>query len=95
MQEFHIHHKPVRGASFQFTRWLKPRYGRIKLNTDDCSTGNLGLCGGGSLLRDSSSKVIWAIADFYGYGSKSIHNGELGDMVSRVYLSYLGVKIVV
>lgn len=48
------------------TCWKRPDSNRYKLNADGCSRGNPGFSGGGSLLRDHSGHVLWAVADFYG-----------------------------
>ncbi|KAM7506402.1 hypothetical protein LguiA_016855 [Lonicera macranthoides] len=49
------------------TKWVKPLVERFKLNSDDCSRGNPGLSGGGSLLHSCSGEVLWAQADFFGH----------------------------
>ena len=52
--------------------WIRPLRGRVKLNSDGCSKGNLGISGGGSILRDCEGKVIWAQADGFGCQSNMI-----------------------
>lgn len=40
--------------------------GCLKLNTDGSSHGNLGLGGGGGILRDLNGEVVFAFVEYYG-----------------------------
>ena len=54
------------------TRWVWPESNKYKLNADGCSRGNPGDSGGGSLLRDHSGHVLWAVSDFYGHNTNMV-----------------------
>ncbi|KAM7470443.1 hypothetical protein LguiA_008626 [Lonicera macranthoides] len=44
-----LYQLPPIGAKCSVTRWLSPKEGWVKLNSDGCSKGNPGLSGGGSV----------------------------------------------
>lgn len=46
--------------------WKGASDGLLVLNTDGCSKGNPGVCGGGGVLRDSSGHPLLAFSAFLG-----------------------------
>lgn len=67
LKNLNVQTREAYNIRFMITRWLKPNFGRVKLNSDGCSKGNPGRSGGSSLLRSDSGDLIWAWADFYGH----------------------------
>ncbi|XVF04833.1 hypothetical protein REPUB_Repub05bG0119300 [Reevesia pubescens] len=57
--------KPKRVSTRQ---WCKPSFEVVKLNTNECSFGNLGYSGGSGLLRDHAGNLI---AAYYGHCSNN------------------------
>lgn len=49
---------------FKILHWQLGAVREITLNTDGCSKGNLGICGGGSVLRNSSGGFVLAFSAF-------------------------------
>lgn len=47
-------------------RWMKPTFGRWKLNLDGSSYGNPGAGGGGGVLRDHDGRSVFAFSTVFG-----------------------------
>ncbi|MQM15102.1 hypothetical protein Taro_048041 [Colocasia esculenta] len=47
-------------------KWKFPPMGRLKLNTDASSRGNLGVARGGAVLRDDQGDIVFEISMSYG-----------------------------
>ena len=50
-------------------RWKGGGQGVLTLNTDGCSKGNPGVCGGGGVVRDSNGHAVFAFSAFLGEGT--------------------------
>lgn len=53
-------------------KWLYPNTGFIKLNTDGCSKGNPGLCGGGGIIRNAKDLMIAAFGSPLGINTSNM-----------------------
>ncbi|KAI9180398.1 hypothetical protein LWI28_004447 [Acer negundo] len=53
LRNMEVHILLKKQKKIQVLRWLKPAPGRLKLNLDGSSLGNLGLASGGGMLRDN------------------------------------------
>ncbi|MQL98153.1 hypothetical protein Taro_030857 [Colocasia esculenta] len=57
----------IKEITVHLVRWSPPVSGLV-LHVNGASKGNPGPCGGGGCIRDSSGKLIFAFAHFYGVG---------------------------
>lgn len=78
-----LHQLPPIGAKCSVTRWLRPKEGWVKLNSDGYSKGNPGLSGSGSMLRNEEGLVIWAQAEYYGTQTNMVAEPERCRMGSK------------
>lgn len=53
-------------SKMKVVRWLRPGTGRFKINLDGSSLGNLGLSGGGGVLRDHGGSLVAAFLTYFG-----------------------------
>lgn len=51
LKVFKIQGEVLAAKGYVVTKWIKPEMGRFNLNSDECSKGNLGPSGRGSILR--------------------------------------------
>ncbi|MQL74487.1 hypothetical protein Taro_006857 [Colocasia esculenta] len=61
----------IKHVSFKLIRWIPPSKGLV-LNVDGASKGNPGTCGGGGCVRDCNGNLLFAFANFYGFGSSLV-----------------------
>ena len=71
LEYFHCVGKPLgmKRKIVKQVRWEKPCTGWLKLNTDGASMGNMGLAGGGGLLRDENGSWVGGFARKIGVAS--------------------------
>ncbi|XP_042944711.1 uncharacterized protein LOC122278598 [Carya illinoinensis] len=63
---------PISSKPIKLITWSPLDRGRIKLNVDDGSCGNLGAAGGGGILRDYKGDVIGGFVHTYGHATNTI-----------------------
>ena len=49
---------PTSRSTNKLVRWERPEQGKLKLNTDGSAQGNVGLAGGGGVLRDDQGNWV-------------------------------------
>lgn len=62
---------PLKPKQIHFIRWMKPKPGKLKLNTDGCNLNNPGASGASGVLRDEQGNVVFAFSVNLGIGSST------------------------
>ncbi|XP_042973032.1 uncharacterized protein LOC122304830 [Carya illinoinensis] len=71
LTELNIPVKPPKRVILKLVRWTKLALGRLKLNVDGSSNGNLGSARAGGVLRDSKGELLMAFSVHLGTGTSN------------------------
>ncbi|KAF5458687.1 hypothetical protein F2P56_022700, partial [Juglans regia] len=63
---------PVASKKLKMITWRPPVRGRVRLNVDGGSCGNLGESGGGGVIQNSQGEVVVGFAHSYGHATNTL-----------------------